>query len=159
MLDAAFPVEVDVNMLTVTEPAPPLFDRVVTHVGGILSVKQYPNGTCLIGGGWQGQGSVKTGQKDIDYERFVHNMRVAASVIPVLGSLRIVRTWAGFEAVAPDALPVMGRLNGHETAWVLACARGGYSQAPALGARLARMILEPDAAEDDTQFSPHRFLH
>lgn len=158
MLDAAFPVEVDVNMLTVTEPAPPLFDRVVTHVGGILSVKQYPNGTCLIGGGWQGRGSVRSGEKEIDYERFVHNMRVAASVIPVLGTLRITRTWAGFEAVAPDALPVMGRLHGHDTAWVLACARGGYSQAPALGARLAEMILDPAGADNNAQFSPQRFV-
>ena len=50
MLGVVLPVLVDVNMLSVTEPAPPLLDRVVTHVGGILSLKQYPNGTCVIGG-------------------------------------------------------------------------------------------------------------
>lgn len=159
MLDTRLPMEVDVNMLTVTESAPPLFDRVVTHAGGILSIKQFPNGTCLIGGGWQGSGSVKSGIKQIDYERFIHNMRVAASVIPTLGNLHIIRTWAGFEAVAPDALPIMGQLGGYDQAWVLACARGGYSLAPALGARLAEMILSPSTCEPCPQYSPQRFCH
>lgn len=158
MLEASFPVEVDINMLTVTEPAPRLVDKVVTHAGGVLSVKQYPNGTYLIGGGWQGRGSVAAGTKEIDYQRFVHNMRVAAVVIPALADLRIVRTWAGYEAVAPDALPVMGRLAGHDAAWVLACARGGYSQAPALGAKLADMILTGAETGEHTAFSPQRFV-
>lgn len=158
MLDAEFPVEVDVNMLTVTEPAPLSIDRVVTHVAGILSIKQHPNGTCLIGGGWQGRGSAETGMKELDYERLVHNMRVAAAVIPSLADLRIVRSWAGFDAVAPDALPVMGRLAGHDNAWVLASARGGYGLAPALGAALAEMVLNDTETRGYETFSPRRFL-
>ena len=157
LLGAKLPMEVDVNMLTVTEPSPPLFDRVVTHAGGILSLKQLPNGTCLIGGGWQGRGSVNAGTKDIDYERFLHNMRIAVDVIPKLSNLRITRTWAGFEAVAPDALPVMGQLGQDEHVWTLACARGGYSLAPALGARLAQMILSSTDRDAFPQFSPQRF--
>jgi sarcosine oxidase, subunit beta len=47
MLGVSLRVLVDVNMLTVTEPAPPFLDRVVTHVRGVLSVKQHPDGTCL----------------------------------------------------------------------------------------------------------------
>lgn len=157
LLGVSLPVKVDVNMLTVTEPAPPLFDRVVTHVGGILSLKQLPNGTCLIGGGWQGRGSVSSGTKDIDYEHLLHNLRVAANVIPKLRDLHIVRTWAGFEAVAPDALPIMGRLGRHDHAWALTCARGGYSLAPALGQRLADMILNPSKRDAFPEFSPQRF--
>ncbi|HCK76721.1 MAG TPA: hypothetical protein DHW07_06205 [Gammaproteobacteria bacterium] len=155
---ASLPVKVDVNMLTVTEPAPPLFDRVVTHVKGILSLKQLPNGTCLIGGGWQGRGSVTSGKKDIDYEHLLHNLRIAANVIPRLKDLHIIRTWAGFEAVAPDALPIMGRLGEDDHVWVLACARGGYSLAPALGARLAEMILDPTKYDAFPEFSPQRFM-
>lgn len=158
MLDAEFPVEVDVNMLTVTEPAPLSIDRVVTHVAGILSIKQHPNGTCLIGGGWQGRGSAETGMKELDYERLVHNMRVAAGVVPGLADLRILRSWAGFDAVAPDALPVMGRLAGHDNAWVLASARGGYGLAPALGAALAEMVLNDTETRGYETFSPWRFL-
>lgn len=68
MLGIDLPVSADVNMLSVTEPTAPLLDRVVTHIGGILSLKQYPNGTCLIGGGWQGRGGLSTGVKEIGYE-------------------------------------------------------------------------------------------
>ena len=157
MLGVKLPMEVDVNMLTVTEPSPPIFNRVVTHVGGILSLKQLPNGTCLIGGGWQGRGSVSSGTKNIDYERFLHNMRVAADVIPKIRDLHILRTWAGFEAVAPDALPIMGQLGQDDHVWILGCARGGYSLAPALGARLAEMILNPSKRDTLLQFSPQRF--
>lgn len=157
MLEAWLPVNVDVNMLTVTEPAPPLLDRVVTHIAGILSLKQYPNGTCVIGGGWQGRGDVARGTRETHYERFLHNMRIAGRVVPALTGVRIVRTWAGYEAVAPDALPVLGRLPGHDDAWVIACARGGYSQGPALGARLARMMLEGREDPDMAGFSPRRF--
>ncbi len=158
MLDAEFPVEVDVNMLTVTEPVPLSIDRIVTHVAGILSIKQHPNGTCLIGGGWQGRGAVEAGTKEIDYERLVHNMRLAATVVPSLADLRILRSWAGYDAVAPDALPVMGRLTGHDQAWVLACARGGYGLAPALGAALAKMVLNNIELREYALFSPRRFL-
>jgi len=60
--------------------------------------------------------------------------------------------------VAPDALPVIGRLGRHQHAWVLACARGGYSQAPALGRRLAEMILNGDTNPECEAFAPQRFL-
>jgi glycine/D-amino acid oxidase-like deaminating enzyme len=158
MLDAEYPVEVDVNMLTVTEPAPLTIDRVVTHAAGILSIKQHPNGTCLIGGGWQGRSSAETGMKELDYERLVHNMRLAADIVPGLADLRILRSWAGFDTVSPDALPVLGRLAGHDNAWVVASARGGYGLAPALGAALAEMVLNDSETRGYELFSPRRFL-
>ena len=45
MLGVALPLYVDTNMLTITEPGPKVFDRVVSHVAGILTLKQYENGT------------------------------------------------------------------------------------------------------------------
>jgi sarcosine oxidase subunit beta len=96
--------------------------------------------------------------KELDYERLVHNMRLAAAVVPGLAELRILRSWAGFDAVSPDALPVMGRLAGHDNAWVVASARGGYGLAPALGAALADMVLNDTEAREYEMFSPRRFL-
>jgi glycine/D-amino acid oxidase-like deaminating enzyme len=158
MLGVALPVLVDVNMLSVTEPAPPFLPRIVTHIGGVLSLKQYPNGTCLIGGGWQGRGGPEDGgRRELHYENLLHNMRVAAEVVPALAELRVVRAWSGFEAVAPDALPVVGRLPGHEDAFVLAGARGGYSQGPALGRSLAGLMLEGRSSLPLQRFDPARF--
>ena len=157
LLGVALPVMVDVNMLTVTEPAPRLFDKIVTHIGGILSLKQYSNGSCMIGGAWQGRGGLESGAKELDYERLLHNFRLAAAVVPALAELRVVRSWAGFEAVAPDALPLLGRLPGHRDAFIAGCARGGYSQGPAFGRLLAQLIEGRPTSLAIERFDPGRF--
>ncbi|MCK6453715.1 MAG: FAD-binding oxidoreductase [Alphaproteobacteria bacterium] len=159
MLDVALPLAADVNMLTITEPAPALIDRIVTHVGGILSLKQYPNGTCMIGGGWQGRGDVRSGRREIEHENLVHNLRIAAQVVPALAHLRMVRSWAGFEGVAADALPVFGRLPGRTGIYINACARGGYSQGPALGEQMAELIAAGRTSLDMRPFDPSRFVN
>ena len=82
MLGVKLPLYVDVNMLSVTEPAPPLIDRVITHIGGVLSLKQHRNGTILIGGGWQGRGGFSPPRKEIDHERLMQNLKEASSVVP-----------------------------------------------------------------------------
>lgn len=157
LLGLALPVIVDVNMLTITEPAPKLMDKIVTHIGGILSLKQYPNGTCMIGGAWQGRGGIESGRKELDYERLLHNLRLAAQVVPALAELRVVRSWAGYEAVAPDALPLLGRLPGRDDAFIVACARGGYSQGPAFGKLLAELMEGGPTSLPIERFDPGRF--
>jgi sarcosine oxidase subunit beta len=157
MLGVNLPLYADVDMLSVTEPAPPLLDRVVTHIGGVLSLKQHPNGTILIGGGWQGRGGYRSGRKDIDHDRFVQNLRVATETVPELRRLRIVRAWAGFEAVAPDALPYLGRLPGDKNAYVAAGARGGYHLAPVQGLLLSELIRDGAASLPISAFDPGRY--
>lgn len=157
MLGVDLPVAADVNMLTITEPAPHLIDRVITHIGGILSLKQYPNGTCLIGGGWQGRGELAAGTRETEHVSLMHNLRVAMQVVPDLAKLRMVRSWAGYEGVAADALPLFGALPGVAGAYVNACARGGYHQGPALGEEMARLMLEGRTGLDMRAFDPRRF--
>jgi glycine/D-amino acid oxidase-like deaminating enzyme len=156
MLGADFPFYVDVNMLSVTEPAPFVLDRIVTHIGGILSLKQMPNGTVLIGGGWQGWGKFGRLEKEVDHVRLGQNLGVACAVVPALRRLRLVRSWAGYEAVAPDALPVFGALPGLPGAYVVAGARGGYSMGPGQGYLVSQMILGEPTAIDVRQYDPAR---
>jgi sarcosine oxidase, subunit beta len=157
LLGVRLPVRVDVNMLSVTGPAPARLHRVVTHVGGVLSLKQYPNGTVVIGGGWQGRGDPRTGERGLDHERLLHNLRLAARVVPFLEDLPLVRAWAGYEAVAPDALPMIGALPGRPGAYVASCARGLYSQAPAHGLLLAELMTSHRPRIPLDAFDPGRF--
>jgi len=151
------PVSVDVNMLSITEPVGLLMDRVVTHVSGILSLKQYPNGTCMIGGGWQGQGGFDSNTKELDYQNLIHNIRLAASVVPGLRDVNLVRSWAGFEPVMPDALPCLGCLPGHPNIWIATGARGGYSLGPAQGKLISEMVLGKALSLEGTgAFDPGR---
>ena len=54
-------VELDVDMLSVTEPSPPIMTGILSHARGILTLKQFSNGSCIIGGGWQGHGGPRHG--------------------------------------------------------------------------------------------------
>jgi sarcosine oxidase, subunit beta len=157
-LGVDFPFYVDVNMLSVTEPTTFMLDRVVTHIGGILSLKQLPNGTILIGGGWQGRGRFGAFEKETDNLRLRQNLSVAVNVIPSLGKLRLVRSWAGYEAVAPDALPAFGPLPGRPNAYVVAGARGGYSMGPGQGFLVSEMILKGRTSIDCALFDPARLV-
>jgi sarcosine oxidase, subunit beta len=156
MLGASLPLYVDVNMLSVTEPAPPILDRVVTHIGGVLSLKQHANGTILIGGGWQGRGGYSPPRKEIDHERLIQNLRQAVAVVPALSHLRLVRSWTGFEAVTADALPFLGRLPGHRNAFVSAGARGGFHLGLAQGRLLAQLMLRGRTDLPIAPFDPAR---
>jgi len=153
------PVSLDVNMVSVTEPARATVGHIVTHARGILTVKQVANGSCLIGGGWQGSGSLDDARKDVNYDQLVHNLRLARAVIPGLGPLNIVRSWAGYEGVTPDSLPILGRLPGCDHFYCAACARGGFTLGPLMGTLLAELMLTSKPSKPIDLFDPGRFAH
>jgi sarcosine oxidase subunit beta len=156
-LGISIPVSADLNMLHVTEAAPQFMSGIITHIGGVLSLKQYTNGTCVIGGGWQGRGSLGEPSPQIDHENLHHNLRIATRVVPALRDLRLVRSWTGFEALAADGLPVLGAVPGHDGLYVGACARGGYTLGPAQAWILSQQIVGRPCELDISAFGPARF--
>ena len=155
----SLPLVQDINMISVSAPAAPFMQGVVTHVRGILTLKQVANGTCLIGGGWQGAGDLGSDRKDIDYESALHNIRLAISVIPKIKSLMLARQWSGFEGVTPDSCPYLGALPGLPDAFIVACARGGWTLSPILALMLSELMLDGDTALAHSLFDPARFAH
>jgi sarcosine oxidase, subunit beta len=153
------PVALDVNIVAVTEPRPRAMKEVVTHARGILTLKQVANGTFLIGGGWQGDGDLKSGRKGVAYESALHNIRLATRVVPELKPAMLVRQWAGFEGVSPDSLPYAGPIPGADNAYVLTCARGGWSISPEIGRLMSGLMLDGRAEESLERFRPERFAH
>ena len=151
------PVTTDVNMVSVTDRAPPVIDHVVTHIRGILTLKQVQNGTCLIGGGWQGRGDLQSRANEIDYSAFIANVQLACRIVPQLDRLNLVRVWAGFEGVTPDSLPIFGRPQGAERVVVCACARGGWTLSPLLGRAVSDLVRGYAPEMDMSAFSPMRF--
>ncbi len=159
MLGVRVPISLDVNMLTVTEPARPTIGRIVTHARGILTLKQVANRSCLIGGGWQGIGSIGDDRKEVDCDQLVHNLRLALRVIPGLAQLNVLRSWAGYEGVTPDSCPYLGRLPGYQNVYLAACARGGFTLGPLMGQLLGELILHGRASRPIEPFDPARSCH
>jgi glycine/D-amino acid oxidase-like deaminating enzyme len=159
MVGVNLPISLDVNMVSVTEPAGPTIGNIVTHARGILTLKQVANGSCLIGGGWQGVGTLDDLRKDVSYDQIVHNLRLALRVIPGLRNLNVLRSWAGYEGVTPDSLPHVGRLPGRENIYCAACARGGFTMGPLFGRLLGEYILTGSTSKPIGIFEPGRFAN
>lgn len=135
------PVRARVNTVSVTERMPPLFATVIGHATGLLTMKQKPNGTVLIGGGWQGLGSPETGRGRVNAETLAPNVALACHAVPALKTARLLRSWTGFEANVPDFYPVAGAVPGVENAFMLGCVRGGFTIGPYIGQLMGDYIL------------------
>lgn len=172
MLGVDLPIGFRVNMVSVTERAPKVVGRIIGVATGLLTLKQSANGTVLIGGGWQGRGSAERGGYEIIPDNLVGNLRLASFAVPALADVRVVRTWLGCEAHAPDLMPLAGDLPGVEDAFIIGCVRGGYTISPFIGLLMAQHILgrepempifdpaRPMAVEPGSQADPSGgFLH
>lgn len=140
------PIRTLINQLAVTERQPPVMRTVVGIASGLLSLKQYPHGTTVIGGGWQGRGDRALNTHSVRHDSLIGNVRLAVHAVPGLAATRIVRSWTGFEAETADALPAVGPLPGYEGAWVCGSVHSGYTSGPYIARCIAQAILgqEPD---------------
>ena len=142
LLGIALPIKTLINQLLVLERLPPVMRTVITIASGLLSLKQFANGTVLVGGGWQGRGDRMSGETAIIPENLIGNVQLAAYAIPALCRGRIVRSWCGFEAETADAMPVVGAVPGITDAYAIGSVHSGYTSAPCFGRLLAEHMLE-----------------
>lgn len=156
MLGVQIPIKVLINQLVVTERIRPVMRTVLSVANGLLSLKQFANGTVLIGGGWQGDGDRERGGVEARPQNLVGNMRLAAYAVPALAEARVARIWLGLEAETADAMPIIGDVPGVPHAWVVGSAHSGYTSGPFMGRILAQHMLgqEPDLP----LFDPARLL-
>ena len=141
MLDIRVQVKTLVNQLIVTERMPPVMRSVLSIANGLLSMKQFANGTVLIGGGWQGIGDRLRGPVETIPENLTGNLRLAQYVLPALKKARVTRIWLGLESETADAMPMVGALPGRNDAWVIGCVHSGYTSGPYIGKLLAQTML------------------
>ena len=79
---------------TVKDAAAARKSTVVGIANGLLSLKQYPHGTVVVGGGWQGVGDRERGGVELVPDRLIGNLRLACHTIPALRKARMARAWA-----------------------------------------------------------------
>jgi sarcosine oxidase subunit beta len=141
-LGLTVPVKCLINQLVVTERMRPVMRSVVSIANGLLSLKQFANGTVLIGGGWQGLGNPDIGGVEAVPQNLIGNVRLARHAIPALAETRITRIWLGLESETADAMPMIGAIQGVPDAYVIGCVHSGYTSGPFMGKLLADRILE-----------------
>ncbi|HQR25524.1 MAG TPA: FAD-binding oxidoreductase [Nocardioides sp.] len=163
MFGASLPVEPIALSMTVTARTTSFIPYLIQHAGARLSLKQTEEGNVLIGGGWPARlphtvaGAPDLSQApEILVESLVGNADAAARVVPRVGSLSILRTWAGTTTVAPDQLPVVGPIPGVPGVYV---ATGGsaFTLGPAFAELLSEMVQGRSPSLDLTPYAVDRF--
>lgn len=138
--DRAPPVEAKAPMMAVTSPAPTFTTAVFGAMGDALSLKQYPDGGVLIGGGRLGRPVPDEGRAEVDMEGIAKSLATARRVFPLLEDVEIVRTWAGLEAYMPDEIPVIGPGSQPGVAHAFGFTGHGFQLAPAVGEIVADLV-------------------
>lgn len=140
------PIKVLVNQLSVTERIRPIMQTQVGIASGLLSLKQFPHGTVVIGGGWQGRGDRVANTSETVADSVIGNVRLACYAIPALKAARLARSWTGFEAETADAMPAVGPVPGVPGAYVCGSIHSGYTSGPYIAKLLTELILgrEPE---------------
>ncbi len=155
-----FPVGLTMNT---TEKTCPRVPHLVQHVGRRLSLKQTADGNILVGGGWSARlrrrgGAWSTTQSpELRLDSVIGNLRTAAEIVPLVRSLRLLRTWTGTTAITPDQLPVLGEVP-QAPGFFVAAGGSGFTYGPAYARLMSERILTGTSKSYPLDpFSPARF--
>jgi sarcosine oxidase subunit beta len=118
------------NAMLVSEPVPPMIDAFVSSHELAVYLRQARKGQLHVGGVFTVGGTFD--QRVSAPE--IGQLAKAVEILPALGKLRILRSWAGTLDLTPDHLPVLGKPAAVEGYVVAAGFSGhGFCLAPAAG--------------------------
>ena len=142
-LGEAAPLRVEAPMLMITERVAPFLRPVIGAASRPLSFKQFDNGTVLIGGGHRGRADRDASTTELDFAGLAVSARTAADIFPLMRGVRVVRCWAGIEAVMPDEIPVIGASATTAAAFhAFGFSAHGFQLGPIVGRLLAELIVD-----------------
>jgi sarcosine oxidase, subunit beta len=147
------------SMMIVTERLAPLLDPVVSVVGRSLSFKQSDQGTLVIGGGLQGAADLDRQSSSVDFSALAKGARAATDLFPMIGDVRIARSWTGIEAKTRDLLPVIGPSpNAPGVFHVFGFSGHGFQLVPVAGAIVCDLIVHGGTNRQIAGFAPARLM-
>ena len=133
------PMERKVPQLAITERLPFLLPLVLVTENNRLSMKQYPSGQAMIGGGWQGYPlEPEYRRTNLCLASVAGNAALMADIVPALKSTRVLRLWSCMEGMSPDRLPYLGPYDGKPGLFFAVEGYGGFT----LGLAFARMVVD-----------------
>ena len=154
MAEIRLPIESHVIQAFVTEGVKPLVDHVVTFGAGHFYISQSDKGGLVFGGDLDGYNSyAQRGNLPAAEDVCEGGM----AMMPRIGRLRIVRSWAGLVDMSMDGSPIIDHtpieglyLNG---AWNY----GGFKATPASGYCFAHLIARDESHPVATAYRLDRF--
>ncbi len=128
------------HQIMVSEPLAPFLDPMVVTLRDGFYMSQGPRGELVGGIAEAGQHKNDPRKSGSDFCRQISSRIV--SLFPRLGNARMMRQWAGYYDMSPDANPILDEIPGFDKAY-LACGFSGHGFmiSPAVGEFMASLIL------------------
>jgi sarcosine oxidase, subunit beta len=158
MLGLPLPIEGHPIQVNVTEPVEPLIDHLVYFAGEKLTLKQARNGSFLIGGGWPARWSAAGDRPVVSLESLRANLQIAQTVVPRLGSVRLLRVWPAIVNGTADWKPILGEVPGHRGFFLNMFPWMGFTAGPISALVTAELVMGRKPALDLRQFSALRHV-
>jgi glycine/D-amino acid oxidase-like deaminating enzyme len=155
-LGVRIPTEAEPLHMNVTEATAPLIGHLVQHAERMITLKQLGAGQVVIGGGWPARFSGPEQFPSVDPASMIGNLSLAQHIVPKLGALRVLRTWAGVNTTA-DGQCILGALLGWPDVFAAVPGDAGYTLGPLVGRMAAQIALGKDPGFDIARFTPARF--
>jgi glycine/D-amino acid oxidase-like deaminating enzyme len=134
-----------------------MLDHLLQHEGLGLTLKQSPNGTFILGGGWPAYYDRQQQRNTPLQNSMMGNAWVAARTVPAVGEAQLVRAWGGVGSGTPDGRPILGE-SSQVKGFYVCYAPLGFTMGPICGRILAEYFLTGEATVPLAPFTPDRFL-
>lgn len=155
-LGVRIPTAAEPLHMNVTEPAPPLIKHLVQHADQQITMKQLAAGNVIIGGGWPARLSGEDAFPTVELESLIGNVTLAQHVVPRVGNLRLIRTWAGINTTV-DGRSVLGAAAGVPGVTFAVPGDAGYTLGPLCARIAADLVVGRSPSVDSAPYSPDRF--
>jgi glycine/D-amino acid oxidase-like deaminating enzyme len=155
-LGLSIPAVAEPLHMNITEATAPLIGYLVQHADRMITLKQFGTGQIVIGGGWPARQDSPGGHAEVELASLIANASLAQHIVPSIGNLRIIRTWAGLNT-SVDGMGVLGAVPAIPGLFVAIPGDAGYTLGPLSARLVADVMLGRKPGEDLAPFSPERF--
>jgi glycine/D-amino acid oxidase-like deaminating enzyme len=156
MLGVAIPVQAEPLHMNITERTTPMLGHLVQHAERSITLKQLNAGHIVIGGGWPARLQGPRSHPTVELSSLIGNVSLAQHVVPRIGALRILRTWAGINTTG-DGRSILGAVPTVPGLFVAIPGDAGYTLGPLCARLVADAMLGGTTDIAINEYSPIRF--
>jgi glycine/D-amino acid oxidase-like deaminating enzyme len=152
----SIPTRAEPLHMNITEAGAAQIHHLIQHAERSITLKQFGSGQVVIGGGWPARDRGRDTAPEVEMTSLLGNVALAARLVPSIGGLRVLRTWAGMNTTI-DGASVVGALPGSDRIVMALPGDAGYTLGPLVARMAAAVMLGLAPPQDPAQFSPARF--
>ncbi|MGH7126378.1 MAG: NAD(P)/FAD-dependent oxidoreductase [Stellaceae bacterium] len=152
------PAEAEPLHMNITEATAPFISHLVQHADRRITLKQLSAGQVVIGGGWPAELRPNGEIPRTKLASMVGNVSLAQHIVPRIGALRVIRTWAGLNTNL-DGCGALGPSAAMPGLFYAIPGSAGYTLGPISARLVAECVLGRDPGEDIASCTPRRFAN